>query len=71
MRTIQTFNFSRPEIAGYKALRIRRDTDWNEYVVEFIFAHGEVDNLATYCTDNKQDAIDTAEFELKRMEAKK
>ena len=59
MRTIKLFSFGRI-IAGYKGIRIRKERDWDEFRVEFLFHDGSISENDTYFTDDKQDALDTA-----------
>lgn len=49
---------------GNRAVKIFRDTVWNEYVVAF-YLNGEHQEKADYHTDDKQDAADTARHWLK------
>jgi hypothetical protein len=41
-------------------VKIYRDTEWDEYVVR-LFKNGIEQVLASYHTDDKQDALDTAQ----------
>lgn len=66
MRTIQLFSFGK-DIAGYKGIRIRRDSEWNEFCVESILVDGTVSEKDTYFTDDKEDAVDTAQFKFNQM----
>jgi hypothetical protein len=65
MKTIQVFNFG-TVIDGVKALRIRKDSEYNEYRVEYILENGKAWEGTAYFTTDKQDAIDTAQFEFNR-----
>jgi len=54
--------FQLPQIIdGIKAIRMRFNREWGEWQVQFIQADGKVDHDKTYYTDDKQDAIDTAQ----------
>lgn len=48
--------------------KVYRDSEWNEYVVKFS-ASGVTLLKADYHTSDKQDAIDTAEYHIKRVAA--
>ena len=39
--------------------KVYRDTEWDEYVVR-LYRNGVEQVMASYHTDNKQDALDTA-----------
>ena len=45
-------------------LRIKRDSEWNEWRVEWV-QDGVYDEDKTYFTDDKQDAIETKEAIIK------
>lgn len=47
-----------------KSALICRDTEWNQYIVQF-FIGDEYLNLSDYYTSCKQDAFDTAAYHLK------
>lgn len=49
---------------GNRAVKIYRDTVWNEYIVRF-YLNDEYEEKADYHTDDKQDAVDTARHWLK------
>lgn len=49
---------------GNRAVKIYRDTVWNEYIVHF-YLNGEHQDEADYHTDDKEDAKDTARHWLK------
>jgi hypothetical protein len=43
--------------------KIYRDVEWNEYVIKF-YLHGKFIIDSDYRTDDKQDALSTAQFQL-------
>ena len=65
-RVVMLKDFGRV-IAGYKAIRVMRDPQWDEYRVEFVFVDGSVSEVDTYFCDDKDDAIDTARHEFDRI----
>jgi hypothetical protein len=50
-------------------VKIKRDSEWDEYQVCFIGCDGKIDQDQTYFTDDKQDAFDTAELIINNMRA--
>lgn len=44
--------------------KIFRDTEWNEYRVKFYSPEGQHYSQADYHTDDKQDALDTAQRQI-------
>jgi hypothetical protein len=67
MKTIQTFNLGIVR-DGIAAIRIRKDSDYGEFQVQFIEHDTKKPRESmTYFTTDKQDALDTAQFEHNRM----
>ena len=66
MKTIAIFNC--PEVTnGVKAVKIKYDSEWEEFKVMFVDVNGKRINDMTYFTDDKDDAFDTAQSMLDGM----
>lgn len=56
-----------PPVDGIKELRVGRCTEWDEWQVRYIKIDGKVDEDKTYFALDKEDAMDTAQFDRDRM----
>ena len=63
---------SRRRIAQFEGpthtVKVHRDTEWDEYRVTLVAANGDI--LSTYHSDDKEDAMSTAQSILKQAEPK-
>lgn len=61
---------SRRRIAQFEGLthtvKVHRDTEWNEYRVSLVAANGDI--VSTYHSDDKEDALSTAQSILRHAE---
>lgn len=64
-RTVKLISLGTNAPQGVKAIRVLRDTDWNEYQVQAIREAGRILEDETYFTDDKDDALDTADAYFK------
>lgn len=64
-RTIKMFTFGRT-IDGVVLLRVRRNPEFGEFTVEHQGENGRIKHSRTYFTTDKDDALDTAQFEFNR-----
>lgn len=67
MRTLKLMSFGQV-INNHQAIRVQRDTTGNadEFQVQFLLPSRRVHEDATYFTDDKDDALDTAQYEFNR-----
>lgn len=65
MRTIKLFSIPENKSKLIKAIRIVFDREWDEYRVQFVKrSNNNVNEAMTYYCDDKQDALDTAQYEF-------
>lgn len=63
-KIIELSNTSNPKVNGITKAKVYWDAEWQEYIAKFYLLDGQTKEVWDYHTTDKEDAINTARFEL-------